>query len=745
VGGELSIADVPLGPFEGSLITVYSAKGKAAKMHVVRHCGQLRTSDVRTVDVLLEATTLRRLCSRCAAWGVWGRPATGLGMFFGALGGTGLLYQLQSYTEPDEDGCWTDEEAREAAVLHRAEQNPDGDDDEEAEGGASLREAREDAERLRDLIFSHWRDAGRSLYRAQAVLAHFPWLEEWAKPSLTAKMQYVETLRVKAVRFVNSEELVVAAAAMTLPMPELPSTVPALAALGGNSRVSAALADLWRRWQNAAGQPWEGPKARAYLSYEIVRSIRSNRKGYDAARAEAARLIESWEELARAAAKSADRAPARRLTVHVPEAPAITSRHEGRDLLEGLDAWTLGVLVTWTVNTDWKSRVLTLEVPDLVAERLLRPASGLPCSPVDGTADLPERHRGPARQPDTVGPGIFDDTPVFDRRPVSPDHIRALRTLAPGADQLYLVFSASGGAEVLPLDTIERRLANGWLGVLIAGASDLPASVIGLEEPGSSPEPEVRDDRRPGPGRHVHDPYFGASLGLTEGGRRTLRHTYGAEDRDLNLRLLALARGAHDLRSLDTDRPGGLPVAVWHGLLTEDHLDVAPFRQPSSDRWRSGSGLPLGSLAAVQFYTTNANPLIEGKGHSPLCRHAHERAVVASDDLLTVADLIARTDFDWCSKCGGYALRRLTDSQQSYYRAAHRLHNIKRSLDGTSEVSGTDASTMITYLEELAAWQPIDEEEWYGSDSWQWQGTIRELRRKVARSHAVTSPGAPAS
>lgn len=59
----------------------------------------------------------------------------------------------------------------------------------------------------------------------------------------------------------------------------------------------------------------------------------------------------------------------------------------------------------------------------------------------------------------------------------------------------------------------------------------------------------------------VHDPYFGEGLGLAGGGRRTLRHAYGTEDRDLNLRLLVLARGAHDLRSPDAERSGGLPVA----------------------------------------------------------------------------------------------------------------------------------------------------------------------------------------
>jgi hypothetical protein len=742
VGIKLSLADVPLGPFEGSLITVYSARSKAANLHVSRQCGQLRTSDVRTADVPLETTVLRRLCSRCAAWDVGGRPGTGLGMFLRALGGTGLLYQLHSYVEPDEDECWTDRETREAAELLRSEEDFGLDDDEEMEGDPARREAREDAEALRGLIFAHWRGAGRSMHRAQAVLAYFPWLEEWAKPSLTAKMRYLETLRAQAARFVDPEELVVAAAVTALPMPELPRADPAFAVLGGDSRMSGALVDLWRRWQGAAGRPWEGAGTRAYLSYDIVRGIRSNRKGYDEARAEASRLIESWEEQARVAATSADRAPRCRLTAHMPEASEANPRHDVRDFLDALDTWTLGVLLTWTVDADWGSGVLTLEVPDLVAERLLSPASGLPCSPADAEPDLPEHDHGLGKQPGIVRPGIFDDTPVFDRHPVTLDHIRAL---TPGADGLYLVFSASGGAEVLPLGTIERRLAKGWLGVLIAGARDLPGSVIVSEEPEHSPEPEARDARLPGHGQGVHDPHFGEDLGLAEGGRRTLRQTYGTEDRDLNLRLLALARGVHDLRSLETERPGGLPVAVWHGLLTEDRLDLAPFRQPGDDPWRSGSGLPLGPLAAVQLYTTNANSLIEGKGHSPLCRHAHERAVVAGYDLLTVADLVARTDFDWCSKCGGYAMRRLNDSQLAYYRAAHRLHDIKWRLDRESGVPGPATSTVLARLDELMAWQSADEAEWCSSDSWQWQDTIRELRRRVARSHAVVGPGEPAS
>lgn len=267
----------------------------------------------------------------------------------------------------------------------------------------------------------------------------------------------------------------------------------------------------------------------------------------------------------------------------MPEASDAMRRHGARDFLDGLDTWTLGVLLTWTVDADWGSGVLTLEVPDLVAERLLSPVSSLPCSPAAAAPDLPEPDRSPGRQPGIVRPGVFDDTPVFDRRPVTLDHIHALHTLGPAADELYLVFSASGGAEVLPLDTIEKRLAKGWLGVLIAGARDLPGSVLGLQELEQSPEPEAREAQLPGRGQGVHDPNFGEGLGLAEGTRRTLRQTYAIEDRNLTLRLLALARGAHDLRSLDAGQPGGLPVAVWHGLLTEDRLSLAPFRQPAGE------------------------------------------------------------------------------------------------------------------------------------------------------------------
>ncbi|MEV6944534.1 hypothetical protein AB0N07_21500, partial [Streptomyces sp. NPDC051172] len=81
---------------------------------------------------------------------------------------------------------------------------------------------------------------------------------------------------------------------------------------------------------------------------------------------------------------------------------------------------------------------------------------------------------------------------------------------------------------------------------------------------------------------------------------------------------------------------------------------------------------------------------------------------------------------------------------QPQYRAAHQLHDIKRRLDRGTGIPDIETSMVIASLEELAAWQADDEAEWCGSDSLQWQDAIRELRRRVARSDAVT-PGEPAS
>ncbi|MET8975600.1 hypothetical protein ABZX85_08265 [Streptomyces sp. NPDC004539] len=727
-------ADVPLGPFEGTKITVYSAKGKNARLHVRRECGQLRTANVTTTEVPLSADVMGRFCSGCADWGPRARETSGLGIFMGALCGAGLLHQLQAYAEPDEDVYWTQEEVRAAAELLRL-QREDEDEDEDDDGWW---EARREAGELQDQVLSLWRHAAGSLHRAHAVIAHFPWLTDWARPKLLVKEGYLETLRVQAALFVDPAGLVVAAAAAAMDTPTLPVDDHAFAVLGNRSRISTGLSALWRRWQYAAEDGWEGPPARALKRYDLVEGVRSNKKGRAEALEGAARLIQSWEDEARAAAAAADSTPTVWVTARLPEDTEEPSRRDVRDVLDGLDRWTLGVVVTWTVTADWSRRALTLKVPAFVADRLLTSSNALTC---DRGAEAASAEVVPQVQPGSVRPGVFDDTAVFDRQPVSLAHLRALRNFSYDADQLYIVFSTSGGAEVLPLKVIEKRVAQGWLGVIVAGASDLPESVINPWMKEACPAPEAEEGPRPGHVGAGQDDRSGADLGLAVGAQVAVRWAQGERAKEHELRLLAMARGVPDLRSLDTGRPGTLSVAVWEGLLTPGPLDLTPFRARSTDRWRGGSGLPLGVLGPVQIYATNADPAFEGKGHSPFCRHTQDRGLAQSDDLLSLCDLLARDDWDWCSKCGGYSARRLTDTQLSYYRAAHRLHDIVGQLDDErTYLAPVEPEALLKELDELADWEPGWHENGNRGGSWRWREVVSDLRRRAERKRLHTAP-----
>ncbi|MFG2416722.1 hypothetical protein [Streptomyces goshikiensis] len=739
VRDRMLTSDVPLGPFEGTKITVYSAKGKNARLHVRRECAQLRTSNVTTTEVPLNADAVDRFCSGCADWGPRVRPSSGLGLFMDALTGTGLLHQLQAYAEPDEDVYWTQDEVRAAAELLHSERGAMDEGEAEEEDDDGHWEARREAQDLQDQVLARWRHAAQSLHRAQVIIAHFPWLTDWAKPKVVAKASYLETLRAHAALFVEPAGLVVSAAAATLVTPPVPTDDPDFVVLGNSSQIFTALSSLWRRWQYSAERSWEGPESRAIIRYDLVHGIRPNKKGRAEALEGAARLIQSWEDEACAAAATTDSTPTVWVTARLPEGAEEPSPGGTPDVLDGLDRWTLGVVVTWTATADWGRRTLTLRVPALVADRLLAPSSSLTCEP--GGSEAVATEAGSQGHPDFVRPGVFDDTPVFDRQPATLGHLRALRRFSYAADQLYIVFSTSGGAEVLPLEAIERRLAQGWLGVIVASASDLPDSVITPWIKEDVPAPEAGDAPSSGHGHVRQDGHFGADLGLAAGARDVVRRTYREHDKEHNLRLLAMARGVSDLRTLDTGRSGMLPLAVWEGLLASGPLDLLPFRPPSADRWRGGSSLPLGVLGQAQIYATNSDPKFEGRGHSPLCRHTRDRGLAAGDDLLTVADLLARDDWDWCSKCGGYAVRRLTDTQLSYYRAAHRLHDIAGQLDDerTHRVP-VDPDALIKQLEELAGWEPGGHVDCGWDGSWRWHEVIRNLRRRANGSGATPLP-----
>ncbi|MER5986167.1 hypothetical protein [Streptomyces sp. NPDC001787] len=46
------------------------------------------------------------------------------------------------------------------------------------------------------------------------------------------------------------------------------------------------------------------------------------------------------------------------------------------------------------------------------------------------------------------------------------------------------------------------------------------------------------------------------------------------------------------------------------------------------------------------------------------------------------------------------------------------MHDIKWRIHGRRGIPDTEPSMVITRLEELPTWQPVDHEQWCSSDSW---------------------------
>lgn len=720
--------DVPLGPFEGTRVTVFAAGGKQAKLHAVESCSYLRGREVGALQVPLDASVVGRLCAHCAADGPRVRRETGLGIFL------------------DED--WDQEEVEAAAALLRsAPQNPDNDEEED-DGADEARETREEAEWLRDGVLTQWRSAATSLRQARRTVLAFPWLEQWARPQLLVKEQYLAALRRQAALFVDPAGLLTAAAVATMEVPQLPCDEKAFTVLGTAADITRGLRSLWERWQREVAGRWDHPEKHSWTVHHVFDGISSRRKGRHQALAAAEALLATWVDHAQQTAAAAGAAPEVLVTVTLPDAADEEPHARGRTWLDGLGTWELGVLVTFLEDADWGRGVVTVRVPELVADRLLDSRSPLACTPHQGTpsstADAGSGRSATAAD-DPIGPGIFDDTPIADRRPVTAGHLQALRAASGNADQLYLVFSAEQGAEVVPLTALEKRCGKGWQGIIVACASDLPGHLIEpLNTPTAHEPDDATDQACPSAARlYDHrDPSFGEHLGIDDGLQAMKPASYSDRDREYHLRCLAMARGVRDLRTLDGgyDRNGrrspAFPYAVWHALLAMSTIDLKPFRAPGEDHWNSGSGIPLAPLADVQIYTTNADPLVQGKGHSPDCRHAGERGVSHHDDLLTLRRLLDTDDADWCGKCGGYAVRRLTSGQVSYYRAAHRLHHIATTLRGERLPTHytLDTGALMSELDELATWRLEEVEDGTCAtvaDTWRWKKIVDGLSAKA--------------
>jgi hypothetical protein len=743
--------DVPLGPFEGSCVTVWSAQDKQAKLHAKSSCSYLRSARFTEREVRLDAATVGRLCPQCTAYGPWARPGTGLAIFLDAVTGLGLLYEMDRYHEADED-TYSDEEVGQAAsVLIRAasgsEESAPGDavdeaeDDAEAESWEELQEARQ----VRETVFADWLDALTSLTRVYQVLDLFPWLRSWAGTGVQLKADHLEVLRAQAARLVAPDSLVLAAAVSVSEKPDLPSDDPAFALLGNPAEAAAQLTSLWRQWRSNVEDSWDHPREQQYLVHHLASGMSSRRKGYDRMMERAQELLSTWERAAQPAA--ADEREECVLVARVPDA-ALAQRGSREPFIDGLSEWERAVLASYTVAADWGQPALTVRVPQPVATCLLSGQSVLtydaPAQETPESVDVAEPSPG---ADEALRPGVFDDTPVNGRHLLTAEHLRALRSTMADTEQLYVVLGVGTGVEVVALSALEQRCGSGWQGVILAGASDLPDALF---ETGLPAMPEGTSEGAGVWTPRVYDPHdeaFGRSLSATEGERVLVRLCEGRRNAGQALKSLALARSAADLRDLEAagydDR--GHPrspfaPAVWDGLLAMEQLDLEPFGSGSDGDWPHGSGLPLGVLASVQAYTTDAAGRFQGRAHSPGCAHRRSQpGVDHHDEVVTIEELLGNKEFDPCSKCGGYAVRRLTDPQVAYYRAAHRLHDLARLIRTTPWQRAVDTEKCSRTLDELGDLDTQTTEAWFPSrgQARQWQRIADRLRNEVLQPPAT--------
>ncbi|MGX1239050.1 hypothetical protein RKD46_000154 [Streptomyces pseudovenezuelae] len=696
--------EVPLGPFEASPIKVWSAPGRAAKLHAQEDCSRIRTGRVTSSELPLRAV-VERMCPECARYGDWARPGTGVGLFLGALTGLGLLHELGSYAEADED-TFTDDEVKQAALLLLAAPQDERDDADEEEEEAWR--ARREAQQLRDSVVEQWRSAAASLHRSHRLLALFPWLKPWADARMRLKADHVAALQQQARHLLSREALTAAVGVAAMGTPDLPAEDPAFALLGTPTAVAEQLASLWRRWSRQGADSWEHPREHGHLAYDLVRRISSRRKGWDAALQRAQELVTAWTlALQTDAAGEQDQ---RMLLVRLPEQGLADPPSREEAFLGRLSEWELGVLACWATEADWEGMTVTLRVPELVAARLLSQPSALSCLTPEQTAPAPDAE--PEEPVETVGPGVFDDTPVSERRPVTPGDLRALRTISRQADQLYLVLSIEAGPEVLPLSVLEARVAHGGQYVVVAAAGDLPDQLVTARREELTADTVADDDPVWMPRIHqAAHPDFGRRLGTADGERLVVRLARGRSHPDSAMRCLLLARGVADLRDLGEqyDASGEhrdlVPFPVWDGLLAMEQLDLQPFAPVRDDgAGRGGSGLPLGVLASAQLYTTDAAGQFEGRAHSPGCQHqGRDRGLSRYYDLVTVKQMLGTERFDPCSKCGGYATRRLSTTQVAYYRAAHQMHDLAGQVRWVLDHPDLEPDT-ASLLAELKKW-----------------------------------------
>lgn len=696
----------------------------------------------------MDSAAIARMCASCAGRGRWTRPDTALGVFLEALLGVGLLWELNSNLDFDDEEPPRDASELQvaAANLRRAPEAAGAEDraDEEEQYWDTFIAA----QGLRDEVFGNLRYAALSMRRALDVIEAYPWLRPWAADRLDRKAQHLEVLRARAAIFVARGDLEVAAAMLAMEEPELPTADPAFAVFGDSRAVKTRLRSLWRAWQRQAADGYGESSHRPSVPHHFIDGIGRARKARTAALHAATSLTAVWTTSARELAAAAGGAEDRLLLARLPHSRKEDRRRFDAGAWDRLSAFEISVLACFPTRVDWVGWTAKVRVPPAVAEHLLSDRSALTCSVlIQNDAESPSGglqdgdRAASERIGDVLVPGILDDTPIARRRPITSAHLQALGSRRFASDQLCSVMSASDGIEVLSMVELETRCSEGWRGILLARASDLPDHLIDewAERLRQSEPPSRHTEDRSRPG-DAPGPDFGFGLGLDAGERWLAALSRRDERLQDALRALILARSVNDLRTLvprdsRLDVGSAVPHNVWIALLASGQPDLEPFMSRDVEWPHGGSGIPLSILSGVQVYTTCADRRVHGKGHAPNCAHARTRGALSwEDDLVCLADILRGGDFDFCSVCGGYAIRRLSHNQLSYYRAAHGLHAIAEAVrwhHRSSRAGAEELGRLSARLQTVGGW-PLGEEDRYNVvDRWRWNDVVEDIERRL--------------
>ncbi|MFC4563821.1 Shedu anti-phage system protein SduA domain-containing protein [Nocardiopsis mangrovi] len=588
----------------------------------------------------------------------------------------------------------------------------------------------------RDMTKRIWLWSVIELHEHLKSLAPFPWLAPWAQAALQEEAEQSEALRREYAASFNPIHLLEAAAATLMESRDLPLSLPGATVAWSTEALRDALERLKDRWTRRIASCPEGVSEDVVA--DLVHHILPKGESTESAQA-MLELAESWAQKTRNAVEHFPVSGDRWVLLQLRDFKVISWNN-----------WWAAVIAHYTMAADWRHPAVLMRVPEPISHRLEEESGQYDVvytekeasTDADPAALLAETLNFPGRDVAPLLPGVLDDGPVHQRRMLTEQDTIGLQNSTPSAHQPYLVFSATHGVEVLFPPALQERCQNGWEGVLIAGASDLPSALIeGILQPTGNPD------------RNRRDPF--EENGLNRLSRRHGEHSLisfsqrNHEESDRAARFIAMARVSPDLRSFAEESGREFySMHLEYALLDSRYppLDLGPF-QPMGQPLQQGSGLglPLAHLAQVQIYTTNARQRSSGRTHSPSCQHAP--GLGHKVDLITPAEFLQISPHRLCSICGGHAVRLLDEGQLTYYQAARELHRLWNEVnEWPRRWRGLTGENVTRLREELNGISLMNNDpRMDGRAIEQWNESIHQIRIRLNRiDRFIQQPNKPA-